>query len=179
MNRSAVHVAVDPAYRRAVPAVLLRRWARAALQYLGLAANTGLDIAITDDARVRELNRSYRGLGEATDVLSFPYQDQAVPAPYYGEAPPPATSPPTGRAGPQAFVVPPREATLLGEVVIAFPYAQRQAQIAGHSVQDEIKLLLVHGILHLLGYDHMEPEDERRMDEKTNELLARLANLDA
>jgi len=171
VNRSAVHVSVDPAYRRAVPAVLLRRWTRAALEHLRLAANTGIDIAITDDARVRELNRSYRGLDEATDVLSFPYQDQAVPAPYYGEAPPPPTSP-------QAFVVPPREATLMGEVVIAFPYAQRQAPIAGHSVQDEIRLLLVHGILHLLGYDHMEPEDERHMGEKTNELLARLSNRD-
>ena len=52
-------------------------------------------------------------------------------------------------------------------------------QIAGHSVQDEIKLLLVHGILHLLGYDHVEPEDERQMGEKTNELLARLSSLDA
>jgi len=63
--------------------------------------------------------------------------------------------------------------------VIAFPYAERQARIAGHSVQDEIRLLLVHGILHLLGYDHMEPEDERQMGEKTNELLARLSSLDA
>ena len=166
MPPTKVHVTVAPAFRRQMPARLLRAWAAQALALLGQPAAVGLDIAVTDDAHVRDLNRQYRGLDAETDVLSFPYQPEATPAEYYGETPPAAVNV-------EDFVVPAAE-QLLGELVIAYPYGARQAEEAGHSAQDEMRLLLVHGILHLLGYDHMEPEDEKRMWDKTNEILEAL-----
>lgn len=163
-----LRISVDPTYRRAIAAATLRRWALAVLEHLALPSRTGLDIAITNDQVIRDLNRTYRGLDEATDVLAFPFTDQGAPAPYYD-----AKSPSAGSA--QDFVLPPRATLVLGEIVIAFPYAQEQAKEVGHSVRQELALLLVHGILHLLGYDHLEPEGEREMWAKTQELLAHLS----
>lgn len=165
MAQTRVRVAVETSFRRKMPARLLRGWAERVLLLLGQPASLGLDVAVTDDARVRELNRLYRGLDEETDVLAFPFQPEAVQAEYYGDTPPDLDM--------GAFVVPEGE-QLLGELVIAYPYAARQAEEAGHPVQDEVRLLLVHGILHLSGYDHTEPEDERVMWAKTHEILEAL-----
>src|SRR3990172_5461728 len=86
---------------------------------------------------VPPLNRASRGLDEPTDVLSFPLD------------------------APQAnFVLPPRPPRPLGEVVIAYPYVLRQAKEAGLPVEAQLAHVLVHGILHLLGYDHEAPDDE-------------------
>ena len=168
MSRIVVHASVDTGYRRHITATTLRQWARTVLQHLDLQEDIGLDVAVTDEATVQALNREHRGLDETTDVLSFPFSDRAAQAPYYG-----ATK--RRRAPTSDFVVPPSEARSLGEVVIAFPYAQRQAAAAGHSVRDELALLLTHGILHLLGHDHQEREEELRMWAETERLLALLA----
>lgn len=85
-----------------------------------------MTVALAPDARVRALNRQYRGVPSATDVLSFP----------------------AGEPG------------LLGDVVIALGVARRQAATAGHSLQTELRVLALHGLLHLLGYDH-ERDDGR------------------
>lgn len=77
-----------------------------------------------------------------------------------------------GRGGP--FILPPGTGEPLGEIVISFPYADRQAQQQNHPVQAELRLLLVHGILHLLGDDHLDPAEEAAMTAKTNDLLGRL-----
>lgn len=105
-----------------------------------------LGILVTDDEQVRELNRKYAGEDEATDVLSFSLLE--------GEE-----------------FVSPDGVTRLGEVIISYPTAERQASEAGHSVADEVSHLLVHGILHLLGYDHAEPDDEQKMRAREDELL--------
>jgi probable rRNA maturation factor len=94
-------------------------------------------IALVSDARMRTLNRSYRGRDYATDVLSFAAPD-ADPAP---RTPHPA----------------------LGDLVIATGVARRQAREAGHSDQTELRVLALHGLLHLLGYDHESPDDNGRM----------------
>lgn len=143
---------------------LLRRWAETALERLGLPDGTGVEIALTDDDTVQRLNRDYRGLDEPTDVLSFPFTDEAAPAPHYGEKPPEITA---------GFSVPPDQ-DLLGEIIISFPYAQREAAGHGHSPRKEIALLLIHGILHLLGHDHQDRVQERAMTSKTEDLLAHL-----
>ena len=104
-----------------------------------------LSITVTDDETVRGLNREYAGEDAVTDVLSFSQRE--------GEE----------------FVAPPEGVPPLGEVVIAYPQALRQA--AG-PVEREVERLLVHGVLHLLGYDHAEPEEARRMRER-EEALAR------
>jgi len=105
----------------------------------GIAAGTSLAVLITDDDEIRGMNRQFRGIDEPTDVLSFP--DEA------GD-----------------FVQGISQAPLLGDIAIALPTAERQAQGFGHSLDAELAHLLVHGILHLCQYDHVEnAADEARM----------------
>ena len=105
-----------------------------------------LSIAVTDDETVCALNREYAGEDAVTDVLSFSQRE--------GEE----------------FVAAPEGVPQLGEVVIAYPQAARQAI---GSVDRETERLLVHGVLHLLGYDHAEPEEARRIREREDTLLGR------
>jgi probable rRNA maturation factor len=106
-----------------------------------------LGIVLTDDEEVRALNRKYAGDDYATDVLSFSLRE--------GEdfARPDATE-------------------RLGEVVISYETAEKQAREAGQNIEDEIAHLLVHGILHLLGHDHSEPEQESAMRAKERSVLS-------
>jgi len=113
---------------------------------------TQLGVVITDDATVRDLNRRYLGHDEPTDVLSFGL----------------------GEKGGRPFVLPPGEAAPLGEVIISYPTAVRQADERGHSVEAEVAHLLVHGILHLLGYDHQAAKDGRIMRDREEQILADL-----
>ena len=105
-----------------------------------------LSIAVTDDETVRALNREYAGEDAVTDVLSFSQRE--------GEE----------------FVSPPEGAPQLGEVVIAYPQAARQATEGGRAATEEVTRLLVHGVLHLLGYDHAEREEARQMREREEAL---------
>jgi len=144
-----IEVQVARPFRSALRAPWLRRIARHVLMAEGAGA-TQLGVVITDDATVRDLNRRYLGHDEPTDVLSFGLGEK-------GDAP---------------FVLPLGEAAPLGEVIISYPTAVRQAAEQGHSVEAEVAHLLMHGILHLLGYDHLEAEDERVMRRREEEILA-------
>ena len=106
-----------------------------------------LSVTVTDDETVRSLNREYAGEDEVTDVLSFSQRE--------GEE----------------FVSPPEGVPPLGEVIIAYPQAARQAAERGGAATEEVTRLLVHGVLHLLGYDHAEPEEARRMREREEALV--------
>jgi probable rRNA maturation factor len=99
-------------------------------------------VALVSDAHIRALNRQYRRKDKVTDVLSFPTA--------HGPSP---------NAEPRA----PRSEAPLGDIVIASGVAARQAKAAGHSVQKELRVLSLHGLLHLLGYDHHTPRDRSRM----------------
>ena len=123
----------------------LRRAAREALRAHGLEGKAALTVVLADDETVRRLNRTYRGLDWPTDVLAFPAAHEAAPGVRY-----------------------------LGDVVIAFPYAARQARREGHPLEGELALLAVHGVLHLLGYDHHTPRARRRMWTVQRALLSRL-----
>jgi len=144
-------VQVARPFRSALRAVWLRRIARHVLAAED-AGPTELGVVITDDATVRELNGRYLGVDEPTDVLSFGL----------------------GEKDGAPFTLPPGEAPSLGEVIISYPTAVRQAEEQGHSVEAEVAHLLVHGVLHLLGYDHVEAEEERKMREREKEILAGL-----
>ncbi len=98
-------------------------------------------IALVSDAEIRALNRRYRGQGRPTDVLSFPADTDSTASEPSFRAPSPA----------------------LGDLVIATGVARRQAAEAGHSYATELKVLALHGLLHLLGYDHHSPDDNGRM----------------
>ena len=109
---------------------------------------------VTNDSAVQTLNRTYRGIDAPTDVLSFAAHDEDDEE----EA---------GDAD-RVHLVTPAEladelAAYLGDIVIALPYATRQAAHYGNSVDNELLLLTVHGVLHLLGYDHATPEEDDAM----------------
>ena len=118
-----------------------------------------LSVLITDDETVRELNRRYRGYDEPTDVLSFGLSELAKPAT-------------DGEVAEPGFVLPPNSNSQLGEVIVSLPTAQRQAREHDRPVDMELAHLLIHGILHLLGYDHYEPDEEREMRSREEKLLA-------
>jgi probable rRNA maturation factor len=107
-----------------------------------------LSILFIGDRAMRSLNRAWRGKDRTTDVLSFPL-----------------------REGRFASILP----HMLGDIVISVPAARRQAKAAGHEFRREIERLLVHGLLHLLGYDHERGAQEaRRMERKERQLLKKL-----
>jgi probable rRNA maturation factor len=118
----------ETAEGRALAPALLDRLSQA-MDDLGLAPETAMALVLSDDAELQRLNRAYRDLDRPTDVLSF-----AVDA---GD-------------------LPPEEAPYLGDVLISLPYAARNAEVAGHGLPEELALLAVHGLLHLLGYDDEE-----------------------
>jgi probable rRNA maturation factor len=136
-------------------------------------------VLVTDDQTVRRLNRDFRGVDEVTDVLSF---SADYPGHWEGE-----DQPPQGRLqtpenfGDYAdFPLPPGEAPALGEVVISYPQTQRQAieqrpandLAVDLAVERELALLLVHGVLHLVGHDHLDPVETAAMQEKERAALA-------
>ena len=125
-----------------------------------------LSVVVADDDTVRALNSRHRGLDETTDVLSFSLSHQGE---YYGEKQPGPEWP-----GAAAFVLPPGEDSGLGEVIISYPQAVRQAHESSHEVEQELALLLTHGILHLLGHDHVRPDEEAAMKAKEAKVLGQL-----
>ena len=131
---------------------------------------------LVDDRRIRVLNRDFRAKDESTDVLSFPQFDEATDdvAPGRGRARPRRARPRLGEAPAAGDSRPP---LLLGDVVISVDTARRQARALGGATAARIRTLLIHGLLHLLGYDHeRSPAEARRMFARERELAARLAD---
>lgn len=152
---------IEDAFQPQLEPHLIIGAARATLEYvqhtpaaevnLSLAQPHTLSIVITDDELVQQLNHEYRGVNAPTDVLSF----ENSPDPDFPDFDEPA----------EAY---------LGDIVIAFPIAQAQAAAAGHSTQAEIILLTVHGLLHLLGFDHDSPQSRERMWHVQQQIMTEL-----
>jgi len=117
-----------------------------------LSPQTEVDITLVDDAAIHELNRTYRGIDRPTDVLSFALDE--------GEDEPEVDDDEIEH--------------LLGDVIISAPTAVRQGEEYGHGLEREMTYLAVHGMLHLLGYDHMEEKDKLIMRKREEEVLRRL-----
>lgn len=113
----------------------LRDAVQTVLQRQGASTDSVASIIVTDDDSVAELNRTYRQINAPTDVLSFPMNIPAMPG----------------------------ETHDLGDLFIAYPYASAQAKRTGHDLHDSLVLLVVHGTLHLLGFDHDTPENRAQM----------------
>ena len=125
---------------------------------------SGVSVVFAGDEVVRDLNREHRGLDETTDVLAFSFAHEGE---YYGE--------PDGRVPVDempGFTLPPGQREPLGEIIVSYPQAVRQADAARRSVREELAALLVHGALHLLGHDHMEPDDAAVMKALEERALA-------
>ena len=140
----------------------------AALESESCDPDTHVSVVIADDEVVRELNRQHRGLDENTDVLSFSFTHEGE---YYGEEERDKSETDID------FVLPPteNEDVSLGEIIISYPQTCRQAEQAGHPVGQELTVLLVHGVLHLLGYDHEEPDDEATMKAATSRAMGQMS----
>lgn len=105
------------------------------MRQAGASPSAGFTVVITDDEQLHQLNRQFLEIDAPTDVLSFPSDE---------------IDPDSGEP-------------YLGDVLISLPRAAVQAQAGGHATRDELQLLVVHGMLHLLGHDHAEPDDKARM----------------
>ncbi len=116
----------------------------------GLTDMTEVDITIVDDEEIHTLNRDYRNVDRPTDVLSFALDEGEEEEPELLDGP---------------------EEHLLGDIIISAETAQRQGEEFGHGLEREIVYLAVHGLLHLLGYDHMTDEDKKVMRAKEEEAL--------
>ena len=148
----------DSAWSTALPEAeaVARRAAAAALEAApDLSGQVELGVVLADDAFVRTLNREYRGQDSATDVLSFPIHE------------PPQLDP-----QPQDMPL------VLGDVVLARETVQRDSATAGVGLADRVSHLVVHGVLHLLGHDHDEPDAERHMRALESQTLLALGLCD-
>jgi probable rRNA maturation factor len=125
-----------------LPVARIRRATEWVLRAHDVAPATGISIVITDDSEVQHLNQQFRGIDAPTDVLSFPNEP-----------------------------VPGEDEPYLGDLILALPYIQHQAEEEQHTLSDEIVLAVIHGALHLLGYDHDNAERQSRMWEKQAEAL--------
>ncbi len=159
MSESAIDLQIDDAFCALVDAADLEQTVAHALHACNQAGRE-LSLVVTTDLAVQQLNRDYRGVDAPTDVLSFASQEE------------PATS----EDSPVLQNLPPElAATLanyLGDIIIAYPYAERQAASYGNSVAAELRLLAVHGLLHLLGYDHGTAEEQAEMWQLQRSILA-------
>ena len=124
--------------------------ARHALEQLGVNPLAELSVIVVDTGTMSALHERWMGEPGPTDVLAFPMDELDT-----------ARGPEEPEPGP----------TLLGDVVLCPEYARRGARAAGHSLGDELELLTTHGVLHLLGYDHADPEREREMFALQGKLL--------
>lgn len=134
-----------------LPTDWLVELAGVALTAESLPASTQLSIALVGEPRMSELNGHYMGKHGPTDVLSFPIEDFATPRAEMGADGPPL---------------------LLGDVVICPDVVKRNADAAQVAFEDEMALMVVHGILHLLGRDHMNNEEAEAMEQREREILA-------
>jgi probable rRNA maturation factor len=138
--------------------------------------NVELSLVITGQERIQELNREYRGLDKPTDVLSFAMSEQKEEdksKPFLNSADGTLDSRTDVITSPlfDNFIGPPDGFLHLGEVIISYPQASIQAQEQGHSIKIELATLIVHGVLHILGYDHEKPEMEPAMKAREKEIL--------
>ena len=145
-----IEVQIDEPFIGYVKADLVLRSAGATLTYEGVSGPAELTVVVTGDGSVRRLNRTYRGVDTPTDVLAF------------------------SGANPQSFVSPAEISRYLGDVIISYQRAEEQAQNAGHSADAELQLLTVHGVLHLLGHDHAQPDQKAVMWNAQAEILRQL-----
>lgn len=143
---------------------MIRRMAELVLEAEQCPFEAEISIVLTDDEEICQVNREFRQVDGATDVLSFPMQEYDEPGDFSGlieEAG--CFHPETGEL-------------LLGDIMLSIERARAQAEEYGHSLEREVAFLIVHSMLHLCGYDHMEEEERERMEERQR-LIMELAKI--
>ncbi len=127
---------------------LIKKTAKAALEYEHFSDNTEISVTIVSLEDIHQINLEHRGIDRPTDVLSFPLIDFTKDR------------------------LPENEKIYLGDIVLCYDKVLSQAEEYGHSVERELAFLTAHSMLHLMGYDHMVPEEEKVMFAKQEEILA-------
>ena len=173
MPRHVIDISNDVESAIDVKATWLRRVVRGALASADLRDAVEVGLLLTGDDRVRQLNRDYRGEDRTTDVLAFALEESEVAFPRPPDALPSLGQVPSD-ALPSLGQVPSDALPSLGQVVVSYPQAVRQAAEYGHTVEREVAFLVVHGLLHLLGFDHQRPDDEARMLSKQEAIMTSL-----
>jgi probable rRNA maturation factor len=149
-----IQVLIRPGFERAVSAECVRQIVHGVLEIEAAPTDVSLSVVVTDDDEIRALNQQYRGIDAPTDVLSF------------------------GQEPIEEFVTASEgEPPYLGDVILSFPRAREQAAERGHSADEEVRLLIVHGVLHMLGYDHAGPEEKARMWARQDAILDALGRV--
>ena len=118
------------------------------LSFLSIKDNYIVDVTIIDNQEIHKINKEYRGVDRPTDVISFAFFDDENESIVKGDAP-----------------------KSLGQILISYQKAEEQAKEYGHSLNREMSFLFVHGLLHLLGYDHMNEKDEKEMFKLQDDIL--------
>ncbi len=130
-----------------------------ALDLTGCPYEAEVNLLLTTDAQIQEMNTEFRGIERATDVLSFPMIEYPAPGEFgFLEEREDCFDPETGELA-------------LGDIVISKEKVIAQAEEYGHSVLREYAFLIVHSVLHLTGYDHIEDGERREMEEKQDEIM--------
>jgi len=142
-----INLQIKPKVKLPVDKTILLHAAQLTLDLENVAQESALSVVIGDDMLLKKLNYKYRSIDTTTDVLSFP----------------------SGELDPDTNM------TYLGDVVISLPRAEYQASAGSHPLLDELQLLVVHGTLHLLGYDHLEQADKKKMQAAQDKVLTQLA----
>ena len=134
----------------------------AALDYVGCPYEAEVNLLLTMNEQIQEMNRNFREIDRATDVLSFPMVDYEVPGEFeFLEERDDCFNPETGEL-------------VLGDIVISKEKVVSQAEEFGHSLEREYAFLIAHSMLHLSGYDHMEDEERMEMERMQRELMEKL-----
>ena len=134
----------------------------AALEYIGCPYEAEVNLLLTHDREIHELNLQYRNMDRPTDVLSFPMLDYEIPGDFSGfDDMPDYFDPDSGEL-------------LLGDVVISLDRVKAQAEEYGHSVRREYAFLIAHSMLHLFGFDHMEEDERTVMEQKQRDIMEKI-----
>lgn len=155
--KTQVAISIDPAFKLELSTLWLRRVEKSILEAASAPKAVEVSLLITSDETVQDLNRYYRDEDHTTDVLAFALSERDETS--------------------VEFRTPPDGLEHLGEVVISYPQAARQANEHKHSVKSEIALLMTHGTLHLLGYDHGLEEEAGIMRAKEKAVMLSLESL--
>ena len=150
MTAHDININIETPYRRRLTKKWLRQVVATALSTQKIDRPVELSLLITGDEEVHKLNRDYRGIDATTDVISFALSENVADT---------------------EFVTPPDKISRLGEIIISYPQAVRQAKENKQMIKAELAWLVVHGLLHLLGYDHQDDKSEAVMRKREDKIL--------
>ena len=141
-----INLLLRDSYQDQINQKLLIQAAETVMQHCKVVDSPDLTIRITDDSEMKDLNNRYRGINKTTDVLSFKAD----------------------------FTDPDLETRYLGDLVISYPQAKKQASMRGHHADQELQLLVIHGVLHLLDFVHQTKQEKKKMWSLQKQILEKL-----